>query len=135
MADGSQTLSLQDDSNFDPTEAKTGDNDPSEVDSDKDVVSLDALTQEELQYIVNNSRYKNILSDILSPFVEEMSEAGSVRSADPTVTDDQSEKGTSPVVYKLANTQGEGADTSSSQAKKKALKRPSEGDPSPSKKR
>ena len=118
MADGSQTLSVQDDSNFDPTAAKTGDNDPSEGDSDKDVVSLDALTQEELQYIVNNSRYKNILSDILSPFVEEMSEAGSVRSADPTVT-----------------AQGEGADTSSSQAKKKALKRPSEGDHSPSKKR
>ena len=135
MADESQTLSLQDESNFDPTAAKTGDNDPSDADSDKDVVSLDALTQEELQYIVNNSRYKNILSDILSPFVEEMSEAGSVRSADPTVTDDQSEKGTSPVVYKLASTQGEGADTSSSQAKKKALKRPSEGNPSPSKKR
>ena len=70
MADESQTLSLQDDSNFDPTTSKTGDNDPYEVDSDKDVVSLDALTQEELQYIVNNSRYKNILSDILSPFVE-----------------------------------------------------------------
>ena len=64
-----------------------------------------------------------------------MSEAGSVRSADPTVTDDQSEKRTSPVVYKLANIQGKGADTSSSQAKKKALKRPSEGDPGPSKKR
>ena len=133
MADGSQTL--QDDPNFDPTAAKTGDNDPSDFDSDKDVVSLDALTQEELQYIVSNSRYRDILSDILSPFADEMSEAGSVHSADPTVTDDQSEKDTSPVVYKLANRQGEGADTSSSQAKKKALKRPSEGDPSPSKKR
>ena len=55
ISDGSQTLSLQDDSNFDPIAAKTRDNDPSKVDSDKDV-SLDALTQEELQYIVNNSR-------------------------------------------------------------------------------
>ena len=137
MADESQTLQV--DQNFDPTAARAGNNDPSDVhsdsDRDKDVVSLDALTQEELQYIVSNSRYWDILSDILSPFVDEMSEAGSMCSTDPTVTDDQSEKGTSPVVYKLASRQGEGADTSSSQAKKKALKRPSEGDPGLSKKR
>ena len=69
--------------NFEPTATKTGGNDPSDVDSDKDIISLDASTQEELQYIVNISRYRNIPSDILSPFVDEMSEAGSVLSAAP----------------------------------------------------
>ena len=36
-----------------------------------ETVSLDALSQEELQYIVGNSKYRNILSDLLAPFVEE----------------------------------------------------------------
>ena len=118
--------------NFDPTK------NPSDVDSehepDRDVVSLDALSQEELQYIVGNSTYRDILSDLLAPFVDGLNETESVISADHTVTDSQSQKSTNPVVYKLANRQGEGADTSS-QAKKKALKRPSEGESSPSKKR
>lgn len=120
--------------NFDPTK------NPSDVESDneheKDIVSLDALSQEELQYIVGNSTYRDILSDLLSPFVDGDSETGSVVSADHTVTDNQSQKSAKPVVYKLANRQEKGADTSSFQAKKKALKRPSEGSgSSPSKKR
>jgi hypothetical protein len=137
MADESQprvVISNKDDPpNFDPTK------NPSDVESDnereKDIVSLDALSQEELQYIIGNSTYRDILSDLLSPFVDGNSETGSVISADHTVTDNQSQKSTKPVVYKLANRQEEGVDTSSSQAKKKALKRPSEGSSSPSKKR
>lgn len=38
---------------------------------EKDIVSLDALSQDELQYIVENSKYRSILSDLLSPFIEE----------------------------------------------------------------
>lgn len=140
MADESQpaggVVSNKDDTNFDPT--KNPSDAESDNDREKDIVSLDALSQEELQYIVGNSTYRDILSDLLSPFVDGDSETGSVVSADPTVTDNQSQKSTQPVVYKLVNRQEEGADTSSSmssQAKKKALKRPSEGSSSPSKKR
>ena len=119
--------------NFDPTR------NPSDVElehkPDRDIVSLDAPSQEELQYIVGNSTYRDILSDLLASFVDGLSETESLVSADHTVTDSQSQESTNPVVYKLANRQGEGADTSSSQARKKALKRPSEGEPSPSKKR
>ena len=126
-------------SNFDPTKIgnEDGDDEPSEVESEqeKEVVSLDALSQEELQYIVDNSKYRDILSDLLALFVEGISENGSVHSADHTVTDDQSEKGANPVVYKLANRQEEGADTSSFTAKTRALKRPSDGSSSHSKKR
>ena len=57
---------------------------------------------------------------------ESLSETGSVHSADHTITDEQSEKGANPVVYKLSSKQEEGADTSSSTARERALKRPSD---------
>ena len=104
----------------------------------QDVVSLDALSSEELQYIVGNSKYRNILSDLLAPFVEvPPSEAGSENSADHTVTDDQSERGTTPVVYRLGSSAGRqegGADTSPFTASKKALKWPSNGSSSQTRK-
>ena len=100
---------------------------------------MDALSQEELQYIAGNSKYRNILSDLLAPFMEEsLSETGSVHSADHTITDEQSEKGANPVVYKLsASRQEGGTDTSSSTARERsrALKRPSEGSSSLPRKR
>ena len=50
--------------------------------------------------------------DLLAPFVEEpLSEVGSVHSANHTITDDQSEKGSNTVVYKLPSRQEGGADT------------------------
>ena len=61
---------------------------------------LDALSSEELRYIVGNDRYKNILSDLLTPFVddelreESLRDVGSGSSADHTVADDRSEQGT-----------------------------------------
>ena len=66
---------------------------------------------------------------------ESLSETGSVHSADHTITDEQSEKGANPVVYKLSNRQEEGADTSSSTARERALKRPSDRSSSLPKKR
>ena len=131
-------------SDFDPTRTGLGDriddvnDEPSDTESEPETesISLDALSQEELQYIVGNSKYRNILSDLLAPFVEEsLSETGSVHSADHTITDDQSEKGANPVVYKLPSRQEEGADTSFSTARKRALKRPSDGSSSQPKKR
>ena len=112
---------------FDPTKIRNDDNndEPSEVESEQE---KEALSQEELQYIVDNSKYRDILSDLLTPFVEGISENGSVHSADHTVTDNQSEKCANPVVYKLANRQEEGADTSSFTAKTRALKQPSDGE-------
>ena len=58
-----------------------------------------------------------------------------MHSADHTITDEQSEKGANPVVYKLSSRQEEGADTSSSTARERALKRPSDGSSSLPKKR
>ena len=103
---------------------------PLDVESEweKDIVSFGTLSQEELHYIVGNSKYRSILSDLLAPLVEEpLSEVRSVLSADHTITDDQSEKGSNTVVYKLPSRQEGGADTSPSMARKKALKRPSNG--------
>ena len=44
---------------------------PSDVESelDKAVVSLDALSQDEFQYIVSNTRCRDILSDLLSTLI------------------------------------------------------------------
>ena len=139
MADDPQDCSADQNNHgpdFDPTKERNEDRDPSEVESepDKDVVSLDALTPEELQYIVENSKYRDTLSDLLSPYAERISELGSVYSADHTVTDDQSELGANPVtVHKLHA--GQGADTSSSSAKSRALKRPSDSSSSHAKKK
>ena len=121
-------------SDFDPTHTGLGDkkddvnDEPSDTESEpkNNIVSLDALSQE-LQYIVGNLKHRNILSDLLAPFMEEsLSETGSLHSADHTITDEQSEKGANPVVYKLFSRQEEGADTSSSTARERALKRPSD---------
>ena len=100
---------------------------------EKDTISLDALSQDELQYIVENSKYRSILSDLLSPFVEEStSETASVHLAD-----DQSEKESRTIVRRLSisSRQGGGADPSPSVAKKGALKRPSDESSSQPKKK
>lgn len=122
---------------FDPTKSKKDDVNEvsdSESDTEKEVVSLGALSQDELLYIAGNSKYRSILSDLLAPYMEEsLSETTSVQTADHT--DDQPEKGANPTVYKLPSRQEGGADTSPSIAKKGALKRPSEGSSSQPKKR
>ena len=82
MGDESQgILTKQGDhrSDFDPTHTGLGDkkddinDEPSDTESEleTETVSLDALYQEELQYIVGSSKYRNILSDLLALFVEE----------------------------------------------------------------
>ena len=115
---GSQQITtIEDDPvNLDPKKDDDVISEPSDSESEKYMLSLDALSQEELQYIVGNSRYRGILSDLLAPFMEvSPSEAGSEGSADHTVTDDQSERGANSVVYKLGSSssrQEGGADTS-----------------------
>jgi hypothetical protein len=60
-------------------------------------VSIEVLSSEELQHIVHNARYREVLSDLLKPSVDRRDElisgAESGDSADHTVTDDQSERG------------------------------------------
>lgn len=74
--------------------------------------------------------------DLLSPFVEESpSETASVLSADYTITEDRSEKGSNTTVYRLSSRQGGGADPSPPIAKKGALKWPSDESSSQPKKR
>lgn len=98
---------------------------------EKDIVSLDALSQDELQYIVENSNYRNILSDLLSPFMEEStSETASVH-----LVEDRPERESRTIVHRLSSRQGGGADPSPSVAKKGALKRPSDESSSQPKKR
>ena len=124
--------------NLDPKKDDDIISEPSDLESEKDLMYLDALSQEELQYIVSNSRYRGILSDLLAPFIEvSPSQAGSEGSADHTVTDDLSERGTNSVVYKLGSSSSRqgGADTSPSTASKKAKKRPSNGSSSQPRKR
>ena len=80
MADESQGV-LADQNNrgldLDPTMSRDNDgnaelsdveSDQARSNSDKEIVSLDTLSQEELQYIIGNLRYRDILSDLLSPF-------------------------------------------------------------------
>ena len=98
---------------------------------EKDAISLDALSQDELQYIVENSNYRSILSDLLSPFIEEStSETASVQ-----LTENRSEQESRTTVHRLLGRQGGGADTSPSIAKRGALKRPSDESSSQPKKR
>ena len=64
---------------------------------DDEPVCLDVLSSEQLRYIVGNDRYKNVLSYLLAPFVddklreESVSDVVSGSSADHTVADDWSE--------------------------------------------
>ena len=80
------------------------------------MVSLDVLTQVELEYIVGNSKHRDTLSDLLSPYVEGISEIGPVYSVDHTVIDNQSELGANPITERELRTRQEGADTMSSSA-------------------
>lgn len=96
-----------------------GDSKKSSDSDERDIVSLDALSEDELKYIVGISKYRGILLDLLSPFIEELSsETTSVHTADHTVTDDQSDKQLNTTVYRPSSRQGGGADLSSSVAKR-----------------
>ena len=58
--------------------------------SEHDFISVEALSPEDLHYIVGNAKYRHILSDLLSPNLEkedliDNSEAGSEGSADRTL--------------------------------------------------
>ena len=92
----------------------------SEDHSEQDFISVEALSPEDLHYIVGNAKYRHILSDLLSPYIEkedfiENSEAGSEGSADRTRPVDRLERGTDHTrliqVHSLAE-RGARADTS-----------------------
>ena len=64
-----------------------------------DFISVEALSSEDLQYIVGNAKYRHVLSDLLSPYLEkedvlDNSEAESEASADRTGPADRLERGT-----------------------------------------
>ena len=93
----------------------------SEDRSEHDFISVEALSPEDLHYIVGNAKYRHILSDLLSPYLEkedlidDNSEAGSEGSADRTRPVDRLERGTDHTrliqVHSLAE-RGARADTS-----------------------
>ena len=85
-----------------------------------DFISVEALSSEDLQYIVGNAKYRHVLSDLLSPYLEkedvlDNSEAESEASADRTGPADRLERGTDHTrliqVHHLAERRA-GADTS-----------------------
>ena len=97
-------------------------------------MSIDVLSSEELQHIVHNARYREVLSDLLKPSVDRRDElisgAESGDSADHTVTDDQSERGADHTrslrIHRLqpATRQKRGADTSRPALTKNTSQRP-----------
>ena len=61
------------------------------------MISVEALSPEDLQYIVGNAKYRHVLSALLSPYLEkegvlDNSEAESVGSADRTGPADRLER-------------------------------------------
>ena len=64
-----------------------------------DFISVEALSSEDLQYIVGNAKYRHVWSDLLSPYLEtedvlDNSEAESEASADRMGPADRLEQGT-----------------------------------------
>ena len=124
MADEPNTM-VEDDglsgSRFKSMESNNGSKDGTTEDhSEHDFISVEALSPEDLHYIVGNAKYRHILSDLLSPYLEkedfvENSEAGSEGSADRTRPVYRLERGTDHThliqVHSLAE-RGAGADTS-----------------------
>ena len=98
--------------------------------SDQDFVSVEALSAKELQYIVGNDRYRDLLSDLLSPYLEAREDgrdSGSGDSVDHTNPSDQPNRGTDHTPSVRVHTirgQRAGVDTSTL-ARSKPRKRPS----------
>ena len=111
--------SSQDDLDSDPDHRSQVDDVNRSSDKDSETITLDALSQEELQYIAENSRYRNILSDLLTPYTGKN---------DSSFSSDSADNSGHVQVHKLASStrQKGGADTSPITAERRALKRPSD---------